>query len=122
MLSEASDAVSRTFRRRLSRLPAVAFGLAVLLDIIGRFPDTGFPHEGAAWLARLALTAFGLLFIVSLGKGAIRWLPALLGLLLGSLAVWVRGHPAVPADLPVVGANVVVLLLLVWAVRPARYA
>jgi hypothetical protein len=36
--------------------------------------------------------------------------------------VWVRGHPAVPADLPVVGANVVVLLLLVWAVRPARYA
>ena len=122
MFSEGSDAVPPTFRRRLSRLPPVALGLAVLLDVIARFLDTGPADEIAAWLGRLALFAFVLLLIASPGRRSIRWVPAVLGLVLGSFAAWVRGHPAVPADLPVVGANILVLVLLVWAVRQPRSA
>jgi hypothetical protein len=127
MFSQGSDAVAPTFRRSLSRLPSIAFALTILLDVIGRFLDTGFIDQVAGWLGRLALCAFGLLLVASLGiigrqRGVIRWTPAIFGLLLGLLAAWVRGHPAVPADLPVIGANVLVLLLLVWAVRQPRFA
>jgi hypothetical protein len=127
MFTKGSDAVRPTFSSGLARAAAILFGLATLLDLsIAMLPGPDLDAL-VAWLGRAALGVCLLVLLASLippraRRPRIRKTIAVIALLIGVLAAWVRGHPGVPADPPVLAANVVVsvLLLLAFVRRPVR--
>lgn len=123
MFPEASVAVRRTFRGGPARVGAALFLAALVADLVALALDGGRLLAVGFWLGRAALAWIALTVLATglpLGddRPRVRRPTAATGLLLGALATWIRAHPGIPPDPPIVGANLLALLLFLWASRP----
>ncbi len=119
---EASVAARQTFRfpPRAWGPGLVAFGF--LADLAGVVAGAAPLYFAGYWLAPIGL----LLVLVGLGLSVVPGWPqfrlrgpsALTGAGIGILVNWVRGHPGVPPDAPILAANLIAAALLLWSVRP----
>jgi uncharacterized membrane protein len=104
--------------RLLTGVPAVLLCAALTADLAGVALRRPALWSVAAHLA-LAGVVLGVLgaaaWLRLSGRSGWRGLALALALALFALARWVRGHPAVPPDPPVIGAEVIGIALLALA-------